>query len=231
MKHFLTILIFFLTSTGLFATGYGNPNLHLTDDTVKFSGNPSHELDNINILSYTGSDSIELKWEVIKFDNTLPTSWEFGFCDNEGCYTLNETSTNTIWLPASKPASMHLTVSPNNIIGSGTVRIAIYPSGGTVNDGVIITYIFSIGVSIKNATAVNFTMYPNPVKDYLNINFTKKGLQHIEVYNILGNKVIDKDVANTDFVRIPFTNFQRGRYIVMYRSENGKIITKSITKE
>ena len=124
-----------------------------------------------------------------------------------------------------------MTVTPNNIVGSGVVRIAVYPSGGTVNDGIIITYIISVGVSIKNATAPNFTMYPNPVKDYLNINFTKKGLQHIEVYNILGNKVLVKDVANTDFVRIPFTNFQRGRYIVIYRSENGKIITKSITKE
>lgn len=230
MKRFITILIIFLTGSGLFATGLGNPNLHLTDDTVNLSGNLTQVLSNVNHISYIGTDSVELKWEVIQFD--VPASWDLGFCDRSQCNTITGSSTRTFWLPAGISSIMNLDVNPNNNTGSGTVRIAVYPVGGNVSDGVIITYNISVTpVGVKSAAAVNFTMYPNPVKDYLNINFSRKGLQHIEIYNILGNKILVKDIANADFVRIPFLNYQRGRYIVMYRSENGKIITKSVSKE
>jgi len=231
MKRLFIILIIFLTGTGLFATGWGNPNLHLTNDTVYITGNSGQgTLTFVNHLSFTGADSIELRWEVIQFD--VPTSWSFGFCAGLDCYVLNATSTNTFWIHAGNPCSMSFDVNPNNFTGNGTIRIAVYPAGGSVNDGVIITNVMKIDpVSINRTPVVNFSMYPNPVKDYININFTRKGTQHIEIYNILGNKVLIKDIENADFIRIPFSNFLRGRYIVMYRSDNGKVITKSISKE
>lgn len=231
MKRLLTILFIFLTGSCLFAEGLGNPNLHLTDSTVNITGNASQtSLNNYNHITFTGTDSIKLIWEVIQFD--VPVSWSLTFCDNTQCNTINNASLNTFWLSTGNPGLMNLDVFPNSGVGTGTIRIAVYPADGGIIDGVIINYNVSVKpVSINNALAVNFSMYPNPVKDYLTINFTRKGLQHIEIYNILGNKVLVKDIENADFIRIPFSNFQRGRYIVMYRSDNGKVITKSISKE
>jgi hypothetical protein len=230
MKRFFTILFIFLTGSSLFAIGLGNPNLHLTDDTVIMNGTANQStVQNVNHLTNTGTTSMDIKWEVI--ENDAPTGWDLGFCDKENCYTLDGSS-HTFTLPAGDSSIMDLLVYPKNITGSATIRIAVYPAGGSVADGVIITHIINIKPLGSIATsAVNFTMYPNPVKDNLNINFTRKGNHHVEVYNILGNKILVKDVSNTDYLRIPFTNYQRGRYIVMYRSENGKVITKSITKE
>jgi hypothetical protein len=231
MRHFLTILIIIFTTSGLFATGLGNPNLHLTDDTAYLTGNAAQDLiSNVNHITYTGTDSIELKWEVIEFN--APSAWIMGFCDKTSCYTLNESTTQTFWIKSGASGLMDLQVSPISTPGTGKVRIAIYPVGGTINDGIVLTHLITVNpVSVNRNQNVNFSMFPNPVKDYLNISFSRKGDQHIEIYNILGNKVLVKDIENADFARISFTNFQRGRYIVMYRSENGKVITKSISKE
>jgi hypothetical protein len=230
MKRFFTILIVLSTSTGLLATGLGNPNLKLTHDTVYLKGDASQStVQNVNHITNIGSSSIDLKWEVI--ENTSPSAWELGFCDKENCYTLDGT-VHSFSLPAGDSSMMDLLVYPKNTTGTATVKIAVYPATGTIGDGVIITHYVNIKpVSINSAAAVNFTMYPNPVKDNLNINFSRKGNHHIEIYNILGNKILVKDVFNVDYLRVPFSGYQRGRYIVMYRSDNGKVITKSITKE
>lgn len=232
MKHFITILIIFFTGTGLFATGFGNANFRLTEDTVYMPGFSNQtNLTNLNFLTNTSTSSIDVKWELL--ENTTPSSWDLGFCDKMNCYAFDGTS-HTYALPAGDSSRMDLTLNPNNTIGTGVVRIAVYPASGTIADGIIITHIVTITKfnSISNTTTtVNFQIYPNPIKDCLNINFSKKGTQHVEIYNILGNKILVKDVANSDFLRIPFSSYQRGRYIIMYRSENGKVITKSVSKE
>jgi hypothetical protein len=230
MKRLLTLLLLLMFNCSLFASDFGGSGLQLIKDTVNLSGTASNSLSSINSLINTSSSSQDLKWEVVL--NTVPTEWGLGFCDNEGCMDLSLAQSNIFTMGAGDTTRMDLTVNPLNKTGSGIIKIAVYPVGGSPSDGVMITHNINVTPdAINQRVAVTFSMYPNPVKDYLNINFPRKGTHHIEVYNILGNKVLVKDVSNVDYVRISFANFQRGRYIIMYRPESGKIITKSVTKE
>jgi hypothetical protein len=234
MRRLLTFLILFMISSGLFATDLRSGGKELTDDTIFISGNTSlNRLDDISYIYNLKPSALNLKWEVT--ENTVPTAWNISFCDNNNCidFEFNPKPSNTMKsIVSGDSGSLHLTIQTSNTAGSGYIKFAIYPTNGNIMEAVFLTYIITVNpLSVPSPQAKNFTIYPNPVKDYLNINFSTKGLQHIEVYNILGNKILVKDFENVDYARIPFSNLQRGRYIIMYRPESGKIITKSISKE
>lgn len=64
----------------------------------------------------------------------------------------------------------------------------------------------------------NFTAYPNPVKDILNLSY-KQTISNVSVYNLLGQKIIDKVVdANTATVNM--ASLSSGTYIVKVTANN-----------
>ena len=71
----------------------------------------------------------------------------------------------------------------------------------------------------------DYKVYPNPVKDILYIN-NHNQLKKIEIYNILGEKVIEKEHPNNT---IPVHNIREGLYTVKMILRNGDYIIKKIT--
>jgi hypothetical protein len=69
------------------------------------------------------------------------------------------------------------------------------------------------------------TLYPNPVKDYLNIE-SKLPILKIEIYSLLGSLI--KTVRNSD--EIDLTNLDRGIYIAKIFSNN-TVLSKRIIKQ
>lgn len=100
--------------------------------------------------------------------------------------------------------------------GAGFVKI----------DNVTVTCNNCSTLSTKDHSAFEFGMYPNPVKDMLNIN-TQEALQKIEVADLLGRTVLIKEHVNKS---VNFSSLNRGVYVLKLTSEKG-ISTKKIIKE
>lgn len=181
-----------------------------------------------NIVTNNTANTVTLVWERTE---DIPVGWTTAVCDNNLCYSFEVD--NEVYSPIDSGLSGDLIVYfyPNDIVGSGKVTIQLYPQGGNPQDGISVLFFgeaWSVGT--KENDLAKFSMYPNPVTNYLNIQFSYKGKHYVEVYNILGRKILKKEVQNDNIMRIPFSNLQRGMYIVMYKAQNGKIITKSISK-
>ncbi|MCG2612039.1 T9SS type A sorting domain-containing protein [Flavobacterium sp. SM15] len=69
----------------------------------------------------------------------------------------------------------------------------------------------------------SFKVYPNPVKDILNITYSSD-ITSVEVYNMLGQNVITKSI-NATLGQIDMSNLTSGNYIVKVTSDG---MTKSI---
>lgn len=72
-----------------------------------------------------------------------------------------------------------------------------------------------------------FTLYPNPVADYLKINVGVEKILNVKVYNFVGMLVKDIDNA-TDYIDL--RNLSTGNYIVRITTHGG-MVTKKIIKK
>ncbi len=82
-------------------------------------------------------------------------------------------------------------------------------------DNLQVTGVLSIsGVNPK----LDFKVYPNPVKDILNISYTQN-ITNIEVYNLLGQKVATKAV-NTNQGQVGMSHLASGTYLVKITADN-----------
>lgn len=88
----------------------------------------------------------------------------------------------------------------------------------------------SISASLSNTTfaANKFSFYPNPVKDVLNISYTKT-ITQVNVYNIVGQEVAVKSINDTQS-KIDMSNLSKGTYMVKVTSE-GLTQTIKVLKE
>jgi hypothetical protein len=87
-----------------------------------------------------------------------------------------------------------------------------------------------IDVALANATFDNstFTYYPNPVKDVLNLSYSKN-ITNVAVYNLLGQQIIVKTV-NGNQSQIDMSNLSNGTYMVKVTADN-KVKTIKVMKQ
>ena len=84
-------------------------------------------------------------------------------------------------------------------------------------------------VGINEANDVSFRMYPNPVESTLNIeNLGDANL--IEIFSVVGERVISIDNINTESVRIETNNLTKGIYLITVHSNGVVESTKFIKK-
>jgi len=232
MTRLTTILLFIVFLTGAFSGFAQKRNISkiaVKHDTIKLSGYTNDaELIAINKVYNTTNNTVNYRWVVVSAN--LNPAWNYAICDVNNCYS--NTDSQEFSLNGKDSGLFDINFYPNNTAGTGNVLIYIYPIGEYTN-GIYFYAKATVSTSggISNNIKIDFNMFPNPVKDYLEIRFTKKGTHAIEVYNILGRRIASKEVYNTDRMRLSFENLQNGMYVIMYRTENGKVITKTISKE
>lgn len=83
-----------------------------------------------------------------------------------------------------------------------------------------------MGVASKNSNSktlsteeealgnTNFRVYPNPVKDMLNISIPNSNNNILEIYSILGKRVYKQSVKGLDKLQINVNNFSKGIYFI-----------------
>lgn len=75
----------------------------------------------------------------------------------------------------------------------------------------------------------DFSLYPNPVDNLLNIRFPQKNsLQSILIWNSIGQCVYDSKVYNNYSAKVDFSSLQEGIYIVSMCTKEGVIKKKII---
>jgi hypothetical protein len=95
-----------------------------------------------------------------------------------------------------------------------------------ISDNSLCKVISITGVSniIENE---RFKIYPNPVKDNLNIEFYEEGKKEILLISDNGSLIFHKQVNNS-FMSIDLSEFKSGIYMLKLISDNHSIVKKII---
>jgi len=76
-------------------------------------------------------------------------------------------------------------------------------------------------------SALNVNLYPNPAKDFVNIE-TNFEIRNLKVVNYVGQVVLDQNVDQISY-QINTSNFGPGMYFVQIQTVDGVVITKRLT--
>ncbi|NDJ00031.1 T9SS type A sorting domain-containing protein [Flavobacterium sp. LaA7.5] len=135
------------------------------------------------------------------------------------------TNTDVTWSITS--GGEYATVDENGVvtaIANGTVTVrATSDADGTIYAEIEI--VINIPLSTADFEKSNFTIYPNPVFDVVNIQ-TSREIQEVKLYNIVGQEVY----TGTSSV-INLHNFQAGYYVVQVSFKNGNVSSVKIIKQ
>lgn len=88
--------------------------------------------------------------------------------------------------------------------------------------------VFDASLGNNDFDNANFTYYPNPVKNSLNLSYSKE-ISNVEIFNVLGQKV-STNAINATQAQIDMSNLSKGAYIVKVTSDN-QVKTIKVIKE
>ncbi len=88
----------------------------------------------------------------------------------------------------------------------------------TAEQGTFTLRLTDPNLAINNFESSNFTAYPNPVKDVLNIDY-KTNISSVSVFNLLGQQVIEKAV-NASHSQIDMSHLPNGSYLVKVTADS-----------
>ena len=143
---------------------------------------------------------------------------DFRFSDNSQDYIVNTwTEVELTSLGIVDSLSFSLSSSDNGTWGMNT------PAYFCLDEISTLTAISVEEIALEN----NISIYPNPVKDLININNVNNS--NIAVYNLQGN-LIYSHKSYQENMKIDFSNFQNGVYIISVQNENG-IDTYKVIKQ
>lgn len=108
---------------------------------------------------------------------------------------------------------------------AGTVYYGTLPGGSCAPLAVTITEI----LGSKGFNKAQFSYYPNPVKDMLNLKYSNE-ISGVEVYNLLGQRVLAKQVNATE-ATVDMSGIAEGNYIVRVTSGNSVETIKIVKKQ
>lgn len=75
-------------------------------------------------------------------------------------------------------------------------------------------------LSTENVLSKNYAVFPNPVIDFVTIAIPSSGISTVQIYNLVGSKVFEKNVAYGDTLfELNMDEFQSGAYIIKILSD------------
>ncbi len=101
---------------------------------------------------------------------------------------------------------------------------------GSGADGSKFEFVSSSDFDLGAGDDVKVVFYPNPVKDNLSVKFGNKGDHTVTIYNIIGEKIVEKTGIDTDLIKIDLSDLQKGMYFISYEVSS-KVVTKTFSKE
>ncbi len=230
MKKFILSLSIIL---GLAATHEASAQFTIAKDTAK--GVISDGGGKIsNTVTNTAPGANKFDWKVISTNITSTNgAWYtgFGLCDNQYCYDkgiLAGTTQTTLDVAASSAMTMYISYG-SDISGAsstGPYYATVEVSQGTNKDTT--TFIFNKWATGVNAVATksadNIVLYPNPVRDDLNVVFAgMTEVKSLGIYNLIGKQVGSYKVNNTS-ASVSLEGMPAGIYMLRLMDGQGHIV-------
>lgn len=120
----------------------------------------------------------------------------------------------------------HLIVENDN---SSSVSTGDYDGDGNVDvltSNFLTWYENLTPLSVNESTVTNFSLWPNPTRDFLNVD-SKYSINRIDIYNQLGQLVM----SNTNSDRIDLSSLRSGSYFCKILDNNGSSKTIQVIKQ
>ena len=139
------------------------------------------------------------------------------FTEGETLADLEVTGTNLEWYATETAAEAGTPVlDSNELLVDGATYYAVQTIGECSSSPLAVTVSIVLGNPEFDLTMLK--AYPNPVTDLLNVSYSENILA-VEVFNLIGQKIMDKTVNNT-LVSINLSDIETGTYLV--RVSSGK---------
>lgn len=87
-------------------------------------------------------------------------------------------------------------------------------------------------ILVKEESPIEMDMYPNPAKNNINVVFEKDDLYQIEIYDLIGNKMLSEahQLSSADILNFNLSNFRTGVYIMNIKNTDASTIKKFAIK-
>ena len=212
----------------LWATA-ASPGYGFTTNALRYtynSANPANVWFYTNGVNLTAATNYKISFDYGSTGTTFPEKLKVAY----GTSAAASSMTNVL-------ADYTSVVNPlpiNSVINFTAPTTGVYYFGFNANSLADEFYLFVDNILVDVALANNsftnnsLSVYPNPVKDILNINYTEN-ITKIQVVNMLGQEVISKSVNNTQN-QIDMSHLVQGTYLVKITS-NDLVKTMKVIKQ
>ncbi|MBI1185339.1 T9SS type A sorting domain-containing protein [bacterium] len=206
-------------------------NFTISDDTLRGSFTADAEDHKMKAFAYTEQQSLTLSWKVVKMD--MPTEWEASLCDNFQCYfNLTKGFTQVgASIDASTPMPMEAGAVPNNVAGTGSLTVKVWDNTDSSKADTVV-FVWDVSTGIKEMPKASVTLYPNPAKSNVNIEFESapKSNVQVRVFNLVGQEQREIQVSRMGkILTVDVKDLSNGTYIIQFIAD-GKMTTQRFTK-
>ncbi len=213
---------------------------HDTINTTYFSG----FVDVHNDITIPGMANVPISWKVVNENFSSDPTWvadqnTINVCDNYQCYTNNNNDLldGTVYTTTYLADSTEVFKASFNLSGAnpGThfVSIRVW-STSNPNDSDTMTFIvnkWATGTTTVTKNNESIVLYPNPVRDEVNVVFNDLDVKNIAVYNAIGKNMIVYRTAGSS-AKLDISKFPGGIYFLRMSDAKGNVVaTKRITKQ
>lgn len=146
---------------------------------------------------------------------------------------VNNNSISVTWVFVTSSSSYSITVNYNcNSNGNYVVYLTINCNGfKTLTTYMSYIHVSSITSDINIHQNNEISIYPNPVKDYIKVNYNRDliNAKNIDIINMTGQKIISLSNKNINDIEINTSELESGMYMLIISDDN-KIITGKFVK-
>lgn len=187
----------------------------------------------------TSNDSISLKWK--RRQPALPVGWISQVCDGITCFedfvSTNIDSASRINIPVTLKAGEErefiLHVFPVTKAGKGNIYIDLFNIKNP--DSLLTTMEFDITINGLSTSVRNMEqetggirLSPNPVQDWVTIDYPFEKIAHIQIINFLGQTVRKLEASEDNQYDVSFLS--PNTYFLKIQPHNEPALTKMMIK-
>jgi hypothetical protein len=168
-----------------------------------------------SVKAYLSNNSINpddtiFEWRVIDLDQ--PSEWELQVCTNGECIADPPVErTHPFILTIGQQLEFKIGWALFESSGNGLVELVVNSTMYPDNVDTVTLEIATLA-SIKDRNKTNISVNPNPINDYMSVEFPDNSIKTLMVYDILGNIVLTQQVFSGE--RINTSALMKGVYIL-----------------
>ena len=132
--------------------------------------------------------------------------------------------------PVANTCNANLTAATSEVLTGLTPGTTYFVQvwSNSAEQGTFTLRLSDDGLGNNSFDSRNFTYYPNPVKNTLNLSYNQE-ISNVQVFNLLGQKV-SSNIINANAAQIDMSNLSKGAYMVRVTSNN-QVKTIKVIKE